>query len=205
MCYKMRIIALVSYLDARHTRWAGAALTRRFSPPFRCLMANDPIRPPRRHRGEPARDRESLIEPAARLGITPERVLAELALIAFADLARIAEWGPGWFRMKDSESLAKEDSAAISEVVVGGNGATRVKLFEKKAALALLVQHFRMYEQSNEQRPEGEARETEDPREFIVRRLAELAARAAVAGCDPQPAGRTGEDFSAPMGKLGTA
>jgi hypothetical protein len=168
-------------------------------------MAAQPSRRSPKPGGQPASECAALTTEAAWFGVTPERVVTELALIAFADLARIAEWGPGWFRMKDSAELAKEDSAAISEVVVGGNGATRVKLFDKKAALVLLAQHLQMYERAKEQQSEGEARETEDPREFIVRRLAALAAGAAAERRDPAAARGAGEDISAPVEGLGKA
>lgn len=40
---------------------------------------------------------DEIAERAARLGVTPERVLQEYARIAFADLARLADWAPtGW-------------------------------------------------------------------------------------------------------------
>src|SRR5438477_3167213 len=38
---------------------------------------------------------EEVAERAARLGITPERVLEEYARIAFSNLRDLAEWGPG--------------------------------------------------------------------------------------------------------------
>jgi hypothetical protein len=140
--------------------------------------------------------------------ITPQRVLQELALIAFADLGRIAEWGPGWFRMKDSETLAKEDSAAIAELApaAGGNGGYRVRLFDKRAALALLARHMQMYEAASRQQTEQKTRETaEDPRELIVRRLADLAAGAGTGRSDLETPDGSGVLFSESLGDLGTA
>ena len=149
-----------------------------------------------------AQDRAELARIAARLGITPERVMQEWALIAFADIARIAEWGPGWFRMKDSEQLAKEDSAAISEVVAGGKAASRVKLFDKKAALDALARHIGMYEQAA---AEGREIVSEDPRELIVRRLAAIVAGRTAKRPDPAAAAAGGDPVSASLGGMGAA
>jgi phage terminase small subunit len=64
-------------------------------------------------------DFEEIGERAARLGITPERVLLEYARIAFADLRHIVEWGPEGLVIKPLKEISPDDTAAISEIVPG--------------------------------------------------------------------------------------
>ena len=75
---------------------------------------------------------------AARLGITPDRVLEEYRRIAFANLSHIVDWDDGKMTIKAANLLSADDVAAISEIVqsAGGEGKPyRVKLYDKKAAL----------------------------------------------------------------------
>jgi hypothetical protein len=123
-------------------------------------------------------DLEDIAERAARLGITAERVLQEYAHIAFADLRHIVEWGPEGLRIKSSQEMSNEDSAAISEIVAGADpGHSRVKLYDKKAALDAIARHLGMFplppRRHEEEAPQEEG---EDPREFLARELARLAA-----------------------------
>jgi hypothetical protein len=123
-------------------------------------------------------DIEEVAARAARLGITPERVLLEYAHIAFADLRHIIEWGPDGFRIKAAAELSSEDAAAISEIVPGSDpGHSRVKLYDKKAALDAIARHLGMFPAAS-RRPDAETpvEEGEDPREFLARELARLAA-----------------------------
>jgi phage terminase small subunit len=78
---------------------------------------------------------------AGRTGVTPERVLAEYAAIAFADLRRFADWGPAGVRFRGTRALAAEDTRLVAELVAGGRdeGLRRVKLFDKFAALRSLL------------------------------------------------------------------
>jgi phage terminase small subunit len=114
---------------------------------------------------------------AARLGITPERVLQEYARIAFADLRRIVDWGPGGLALKNPESLSDEDVAPISEVASGGVGRNcRIKLYDKKSALDAIARHLGMFARAAH-RPGGVPDAVaEDAREVLARRLARLAA-----------------------------
>ncbi len=126
-------------------------------------------------------DLEEIAERAARLGITADRVLQEYAHIAFADLRHMVEWGPDGLRIKSSQEMSGEDVAAISEIVSGADpGRSRVKLYDKKAALDAIARHLSMFPLPP-RRHEGEAPqdEGEDPREFLARELARVAAGAA--------------------------
>ncbi len=114
---------------------------------------------------------------AARLGVTPERVLREYAHIAFADLRHIVEWGEKGLQVK--EHLSKADAASISEISAGttGKGPVRVKLYDKKAALDAIARHLGMFTPS--QRPQEDVdwiAAAEDAREELARWLARLSA-----------------------------
>ena len=120
---------------------------------------------------------DEIAERAARLGVTPERVLQEYARIAFADLRRVADWGPDGLVLKTPEALSDADAAAISEITGAGGGNYRVKLYDKKAALDAIARHLGMFVRPP-QRPEDGAPAdlAEDAREVLARRLARLAA-----------------------------
>jgi len=129
--------------------------------------------------GSLAPPRDEIVERAARLGVTPERVLQEYARIAFADLRRVADWGPDGFVLKTPETLSDADAAAISEITpaAGGTGSYRVKLYDKKAALDAIARHLGMFVQPPRRQEDGApAGLAEDAREVLARRLARLAA-----------------------------
>lgn len=119
---------------------------------------------------------DEILERAARLGITPERVLQEYARIAFADLRRLGKRGGKGFALKAPEDLQADDSAAISEIAESGSGGFRVKLYDKKAALDAIARHLGLFPRGP-QREESAAssRLAEDAREVLARRLARLA------------------------------
>ncbi len=122
---------------------------------------------------------DEIVERAARLGVTPERVLQEYARIAFADLRRFAEWGPDGLVLKTHDALNDADAAAISEITTAGagSGGYRVKLYDKKAALDAIARHLGMFVRPPEQQREGASADlAEDAREVLARRLARLAA-----------------------------
>jgi phage terminase small subunit len=116
---------------------------------------------------------------AARLGITAERVLQEYARIAFADLRRVADWGPDGLLPKKPEALADDDAAAISEITTVGTGSRhyRLKLYDKKAALDAIARHLGMsITAARHQESDTPEDLAEDARDVLARRLARLAA-----------------------------
>ena len=52
---------------------------------------------------------------AARLTISADRVKNELAAIAFASIADVADWGPEGVTLKEKKTVAPQDRAAIAE------------------------------------------------------------------------------------------
>ncbi len=128
---------------------------------------------------KPEPDQEAIIERAARLGVTPERVLQEYARIAFADLRRFADWGPDGLVLKAPGSLTEADAAAISEITAAGAGSRsyRVKLYDKKSALDAIARHLGMFVPAPRREEDGTSTDVaEDAREVLARRLARLAA-----------------------------
>lgn len=82
---------------------------------------------------------------AERTGITADRVLAELANIAFADPRDLMEWGPDGVTLKDSASLTAGQSASVAEVAEGSGGTLRLRKHDKVKALELLARHIGMF------------------------------------------------------------
>jgi hypothetical protein len=127
---------------------------------------------------EPGAEFEDVAARAARLGVTPERVLQEYARIAFADLRHIVDWNDQGMHVK--EHLSEKDAAPIAEIVAAssGKGPYRVKLYDKKAALDAIARYLGMFPvvltPHAEDLPTDPA---EDAREVLKRRLASLAAR----------------------------
>lgn len=68
--------------------------------------------------------RAAMAARARRTNVTADRVLEEFARIAFADLRRVSDWGPGGFRLKPSARLADADAAAVAWVSTGGRNAS---------------------------------------------------------------------------------
>ena len=121
---------------------------------------------------------EDIAARAARLGITVDRVLLEYAYIAFADLRHIIEWDADGFRVKALDDMSDADIAAISEIVPGTDPKhPRVKLYDRKAALDAIARHLGMFPlpARRQEAPAADDQE-EDPREFLARELARLAA-----------------------------
>ena len=91
---------------------------------------------------------KALSERGKRTEITQDRILRELARIAFADPRSIAEWGNGTMTLKDSSSLSDDDAVAVSEVsqtITDGKASIKAKMYDKQKALELLGRHFGMF------------------------------------------------------------
>ncbi len=96
-----------------------------------------------------------------RTGITRERVLLELARVAFADFARIATWSASEISVKRLQKLSDGDAAAIAELKASDRAGRQiaVRLHDKGAALEMLARHCGLYDAgSAEAAPSGRAR-----------------------------------------------
>lgn len=128
-------------------------------------------------------------ERSARIGLTQDRVIEELAAIAFARMPDFAEWGDGdTMGLKPSGDLDDRQSAAILQVTETekfvkslGRGEQlmsrerSIKLHPKIDALKLLGQHLGMFSEKHEvtvevrQRAEQIAHELGIPVEQVLR------------------------------------
>ena len=120
---------------------------------------------------------------AARLGITPERIIEELRAIAFADITRIVSWDTEKLTMTASSELPKTDAAAIAEIIASAKDQKiyRVKLHDKTPALALLTRILEKFTNQDEQVDN----DADGAREFLIQELDRLAAEGGDAADDP--------------------
>jgi len=80
--------------------------------------------------------------------ISAERVVKELARIAFGDKRRVVTWGPNGIEIVDSKDLSDDDAAMVSEVTEEDTkyGVRRkVKVHDKVKALELLGRHLGLF------------------------------------------------------------
>ncbi|MCB8881691.1 terminase small subunit [Acidisoma cellulosilytica] len=88
---------------------------------------------------------EAMAHRAKRTHISQDRVLRELARIAFADIRDTVEWSSSGISIRDSWDISDDAAAAISEVSetrTGKEVRTSVKLRDKMGALAVLSKHL---------------------------------------------------------------
>ncbi|MDE1903600.1 MAG: terminase small subunit [Alphaproteobacteria bacterium] len=92
--------------------------------------------------------RDAMDARAKRTGIDSDRVIDELAAIAFSDMRKILDWGTYHVRLQPAETMTEADRAAIKSISVRigkrGCGHVRVRLHDKFAALAMLMRHLGM-------------------------------------------------------------
>jgi phage terminase small subunit len=132
-----------------------------------------------------ARLKEAMAERAQRTQIDAERVLKELARIAFADMRNYLTEGPQkTLVVRPLAELSDDDVAAVAEVQAEGDAKTlrRIKLHDKRAALELLARHLGL----TGKRGDGAAPAPrgEDARRILRERLM----RYATASAEEQPA-----------------
>lgn len=81
---------------------------------------------------------------AKRVEISAERVLTELAKIAFADVRKVAAWDGGLVLLRPSEEIDDDAAAAIESVGRTDTG-VKVTMHSKTRALELLGKHLGLY------------------------------------------------------------
>jgi len=110
--------------------------------------------------------------------VTADRVVEELARVAFADLGALAEWGPEGVRLKPYSELGPDERAAIAEVSGDAKSGARAKLHDKIRALELLAKHLGVVGRKPGVFPPWAQNPSEAAaraRELILARLAKLA------------------------------
>jgi phage terminase small subunit len=85
---------------------------------------------------------------SVRTGVSADRVVRELARVAFADPRAVFEWGPGGVRPRASSELSEDDAAiiaAVEETTSETGGSIKIKLCDKLKALEMLSRHLGMF------------------------------------------------------------
>jgi phage terminase small subunit len=112
-----------------------------------------------------ARVEEILSQAVAANGVTVEKIVAELANIAFSNMADYVEWGtaklppkagpkaklrdPAFVRLKDWDTITPAKQRVIAEVKRTMHGAA-IKTYDKLAAIRILAQHLGMLAQDKD-------------------------------------------------------
>jgi len=83
-------------------------------------------------------------ERSARTGVTADRVVQEIARVAFSSLRDVVTWGPSGVQVRPDDEITPEAAAAIAEITAT-NAGVKVKLYNKVAALEQLAKHVGLY------------------------------------------------------------
>lgn len=84
-------------------------------------------------------------ERSARTGVTADRVVQEIARVAFASLSDVMTWGPAGAKVRPNDEITPDSAAAIAEITETNTG-IKVKLHNKVAALEQLAKHVGLYQ-----------------------------------------------------------
>jgi len=128
---------------------------------------------------------------AARTRVSADRVITELAKVAFGDPRRLLSWGPGGVVLRESDELTEAEAALVSEVAetrTATGGTRKVKLHCKMTALTALARHLGLFAGSGpggggpgggqtDGGGDNDNQSADDARERLARRIAGLAAR----------------------------
>lgn len=82
---------------------------------------------------------------AARIDITANSILQEVAAIAYSDIRNYASWGPAGVVIKDSAQVTPQAAVAVAEVFDGPKRGKGVKLYDKLAALKMLGEYVGVF------------------------------------------------------------
>lgn len=83
-----------------------------------------------------------------RTGVTADRVVAELARVAFGNSRAVMRWSAGGVTLRESSELTDDEAALVSEVsetVSQAGTAVKLKTHDKVRALELLGKHLGMF------------------------------------------------------------
>lgn len=84
-----------------------------------------------------------------KLEITQERVLEEIAGVAFANASDfVTVTASGLLDVKPTSKVPKEKLAALASIKYGANGSVEIKLHDKAIALRMLAEHLGMFKQA---------------------------------------------------------
>lgn len=86
-------------------------------------------------------------------GDMAERVIRELAKIAFSDIRDYSRFNESGVTLKDSDQMDSEKTGVISEVtetVTSAGGTTKIKMYDKTKALELLGKNLGLFSDKHE-------------------------------------------------------
>lgn len=115
---------------------------------------------------------------AKRVKISQDRVVEELARIAFANAGDYFEWGPEGVRLRPQSALHPHQQAVVQEVThtrTAAGGTVKLKLADKQKALELLGRHLGLFKERDGERDKPPPAEALDD-ETLARRIRELSA-----------------------------
>lgn len=95
---------------------------------------------------------EKMEERARKVEITQEKVLRELALIAFSNIKDLADWDGTVFELKPFSELTRDQTAVISEISLTPQTfgvSLKFKTYDKKSALIDVGKHIGMFWENN--------------------------------------------------------
>jgi phage terminase small subunit len=132
----------------------------------------------RRHNGVMAALAAARAERERRTQVTADRIVLELARIAFADIRSFADWDADGVQWRPRSEISADDAAAIAEVYGPGTagGRPKLKLHDKRSALELLARHVGLIGPRRESPPPRGPYDGLPAREVLRRKLAAMAA-----------------------------
>ena len=116
---------------------------------------------------------KAMADRAAKIEVSQDAVVQELAAIAFSNIADVAEWDGNKVTVLDSHSRSKTVLSAIAQVSATQHGVT-LRMHDKQAALVNLGKHLGMFRE----RPILEVRDGSEILNRLFGKLDEYAERA---------------------------
>ena len=93
----------------------------------------------------------ALADRKAATEVTADKVIRELAIIAFSDMEEYADWGPDGVTLKGKEERATGRAVCkVSETHSKYGGTQHLELHSKTKALEMLARHFGMFTDRHE-------------------------------------------------------
>ena len=116
---------------------------------------------------------------AERLRVHADKVVAEFARIAFADIGNLVEWGPDGVTLRPKSALSPDDRAAIAEIAAGSGpygAGPRLRLHSKHRALDAIARHLGLYGRTAHRFTPPERYQGKPAREILREKLAQMQA-----------------------------
>lgn len=95
----------------------------------------------------------------AKFEITRERVVKEMARLAFSDMRKYAKWSEHGIELRSSEELTDDEAAAVAELseTSGKTRTRRFKLHSKDRALEMLAKYFGLFDAEEDPKAAADA------------------------------------------------